>query len=158
MTRAQKQPSMYPAKSHSSFQQKRFFSSLLITELCSFFPSGPKCLLIFAIALQGETRGWGMSGVMDSRSPITSSETSAQILYWPRNSDGSSGGRSFLGGAKAKSRLYCVLRLEVPSPHRCSERRGSLDRVLVFLHLDPGYTHPGRLEVKWCISEESRSV
>lgn len=64
----------------------------------------------------------------------------------------------FLGGAKAKSRLYCVLRLEVPSSHRRSERRGSLDRVLVVLHLDAGYTHPHRLEVKWCISEESRSA
>lgn len=42
MTRAQKQPSMYPAKSHSSFQQKRFFSPSSSQNYVLFLPFRPQ--------------------------------------------------------------------------------------------------------------------
>lgn len=42
MTRAQKQPSMYPAKSHSSSQQKRFFSPSSSQNYVLFLPFRPQ--------------------------------------------------------------------------------------------------------------------
>lgn len=41
-TWAQKQPSMYPAKSHSSFQQKRFFSPSSSQNYVLFLPFRPQ--------------------------------------------------------------------------------------------------------------------
>lgn len=134
--------------------------------MLSLFPSGLKCLLIFAIAVRGETRGRRLSGVMESRSPIISSETSTQILYRPSNPLGvAEVGEFLLGGAKVKSRLCCSLRLQAP---KGSERRVSMDRVLVFPTPGPEI-HPPRQTDTWGhlaastgsemhTSEESRSA
>lgn len=113
-------------------QQRGF--SLLITDRGALLPAGPMCLLICTRALRGEAWGGGLSGVTESRSPRTSSETSAQTPSPPSNPQGSSAG-SFLwvGPKKVKG----VLRSQVPTPPRCSERRVSVDTILMLPHLDP---------------------
>lgn len=122
------------------FNSRRGFCSPQYPRVtASLFPSGPKCLLIFAIALPGETWGRRLSGMKDSRSPITSSETCTSSLeakkprwlLWEEFS---------LGGAKVKVMLWS----SGSRPPRWSGRRVSRDRVLVLPHLDLGYTHPAR--------------